>query len=180
MTDAAFAPDITLTRALAESSLLGATFSAHSFWTWKVVAKLIDGLPLTEPREIELFKQCSGRSQLLNRHERRRLRRFLLLVGRRGGKDRFLSAVAVWRAALCALTGDGTAVLVSRQWCSCSDATRNRRPSCAATAAVFCRRPHWRAKCCAKPAMSSNSETVPRSKSPATTHHWSEGEAPLP
>jgi len=26
----------------------------------------------------------------------------ILLVGRRGGKDRFMSAVAVWRAALCA------------------------------------------------------------------------------
>jgi hypothetical protein len=65
------------------------------------VAKLIDGLSLTEPREIELFRQCTGRTQLLTRHERRALRRFLLLVGRRGGKDRFLSAVAVWRAALC-------------------------------------------------------------------------------
>ena len=30
------------------------------------------------------------------------MQRLLLLVGRRGGKDRFLSAVAVWRAALCA------------------------------------------------------------------------------
>jgi hypothetical protein len=99
MTD--FQPDITLTRALAEPSLFGKTFSAPSFWTWKVVAKLIDGLPLTEPRELELFKQCTGRTQLLSRHERRALRRFLLLVGRRGGKDRFLSAVAVWRAALC-------------------------------------------------------------------------------
>jgi hypothetical protein len=99
MTD--FRPDVSLSRALTEPSLFGKTFSAHSFWTWKVVAKLIDGLQLTEPREIELFRQCSGRSEPLNRHERRRLRRFLLLVGRRGGKDRFLSAVAVWRAALC-------------------------------------------------------------------------------
>ena len=56
MTDAAFKPDITLTRALAEPSLFGRTFSAPSFWTWKVVAKLIDGIPLTEPREIELFQ----------------------------------------------------------------------------------------------------------------------------
>jgi hypothetical protein len=96
-----FSPDITLTRALAEPALFGKVFAAPSFWTWRTVAKLIDGIPLSEPREIELFKACSGRSQLLNRHERRSLRRFLLLVGRRGGKDRFLSAVAVWRAALC-------------------------------------------------------------------------------
>ena len=97
MTDAAFAPDITLTRALAEPSLFGRTFSAPSFWTWKTVAKLIDNIPLTEPRELELFQQSTGRTQLPSRRERRTLRRFLLLVGRRGGKDRFLSAVAVWR-----------------------------------------------------------------------------------
>ena len=29
------------------------------------------------------------------------MRRLILLAGRRAGKDRFLSAVAVWRAALC-------------------------------------------------------------------------------
>jgi hypothetical protein len=62
-----------------------------------VVAKLIDGLPLTEPRELALFEQCTGRPY--NRQARRRI---VILVGRRGGKDRFLSAVGVWRAALCA------------------------------------------------------------------------------
>ena len=30
------------------------------------------------------------------------VRRLILLAGRRAGKDRFLSACAVWRAALCA------------------------------------------------------------------------------
>ncbi len=94
-------PDITLTRALVEPSLFGRTFSAPSFWTWRTVAKIIDGLPLKEQREIELFKLCTGRTQLPSRQEQQTLRRLLLLVGRRGGKDRFLSAVAVWRAALC-------------------------------------------------------------------------------
>lgn len=87
---------------MSDPALFGRTFKALSFWTWRVVAKLIDGLPLTEPREIELFQQCTGRTQLPNCTERRQLRRLLILVGRRGGKDRFLSAVAVWRAALCA------------------------------------------------------------------------------
>jgi hypothetical protein len=45
-------PDITLSRALADPALLGAPFQAASFWTWKTVAKLIDGLPLNEPREV--------------------------------------------------------------------------------------------------------------------------------
>jgi hypothetical protein len=89
-------PAITLTEALADSDLLGREFAASSFWTWRVVAKLIDCIPLTEPREIELFKECTGRSQLLSKPARR----IILLAGRRAGKDRFLSAVAVWRCAL--------------------------------------------------------------------------------
>ncbi|MGO9701243.1 MAG: hypothetical protein ACLPX7_18485 [Xanthobacteraceae bacterium] len=92
-------PTISLSDALADSRLMGNTFKASSFWTWKVVAKLIDGLPLTERREIELFKRCTGRAY--NRRAHRAIRRLIILVGRRGGKDRFLSAVAVWRAALC-------------------------------------------------------------------------------
>jgi hypothetical protein len=95
-------PRIELTRAMTDPALFGNVFASPSFWTWKVVAKLIDGLPLTETRELALFKECTGRSQPPNRQDRRLLRRLILLVGRRGGKDRFLSAVAVWRAALCA------------------------------------------------------------------------------
>jgi hypothetical protein len=94
-----FEPAITLSRALTEPSLFGKVFSAPSFWTWRVVAKLIDGLPLTEPREIALFEQCTGRTY--NRETLRAVRRLIILAGRRAGKDRFLSAVAAWRAALC-------------------------------------------------------------------------------
>jgi hypothetical protein len=91
-------PLITLSRALTDPALFGGTFAAPSFWTWRVVAKLIDGLPLTELREIELFKHCTGRSVLPSKA----VRRLILLAGRRAGKDRFLSACAIWRAALCA------------------------------------------------------------------------------
>jgi hypothetical protein len=90
-------PAIALSRALTDPALFGKTFSSPSFWTWRTVAKLIDGIPLTEPREVELFKQCTGRTTL----PAGPVRRLIILVGRRGGKDRFLSAVAVWRAALC-------------------------------------------------------------------------------
>ena len=92
-------PAITLSQALTDPALFGKTFASPSFWTWRTVAKLIDGLPLSEPREIELFEQCTGRKY--NRQARRTVRRLILLAGRRAGKDRFLSAVAVWRAALC-------------------------------------------------------------------------------
>ena len=91
-------PLISLTRALTDPALFGATFRAPSFWTWRTLAKLIDGEPLTEPREVELAEQSTGRSQLPNKP----VRRLILLAGRRAGKDRFLSAVSVWRAALCA------------------------------------------------------------------------------
>jgi hypothetical protein len=57
-------PLITLSRALTDPNLFGGTFGAPSFWTWRTVAKLIDGEPLREPREIDLFKQCTGRTAL--------------------------------------------------------------------------------------------------------------------
>ena len=92
-------PDITLSAALANVSLLGGPFTSPSFWTWKTLGKVLDGIRLAEPREIELFETCTGR--VYNRQAARAVRRLIALVGRRGGKDRFHSAVAVWRAALC-------------------------------------------------------------------------------
>ena len=92
-------PTIFLTQAMTDPALFGQTFSADSFWTWRTVAKLIDGSPLDEPREVALFEQCTGRTY--DRQARRAVRRLILLGGRRTGKDRFLSAVGVWRAALC-------------------------------------------------------------------------------
>lgn len=91
-------PKVLLTEAINSVALLGAPFQSPTFWTWKTLAKMIDGLPLTEPREIELFENCTGRRY--DRRARRIVRRLILLAGRRAGKDRFLSAVAVWRAAL--------------------------------------------------------------------------------
>jgi hypothetical protein len=89
-------PLITLTAAMSDPALFGGVFQAGSFWTWKVVAKLIDGFPLTEAREVELFRECTGRTEVPSKP----VRRLVLLCGRRAGKDRFLSAVAVWRTAL--------------------------------------------------------------------------------
>jgi hypothetical protein len=77
-----FVPAITLTRALSDPTLFGGTFGAASFWTWKVVAKLIDGISLTEPREIDLFHECTGRSK----RPTKPVRRLFVLAGRRAGK----------------------------------------------------------------------------------------------
>jgi hypothetical protein len=91
-------PTIGLLAAMSDPQLFGKVFASPTYWTWKVVAKLIDGIPLVEEREIDLFGQCTGRTY----QSGRAFNRLILLAGRRAGKDRFLSAVAVWRAALCA------------------------------------------------------------------------------
>jgi hypothetical protein len=88
---------ITLFAAMRDPKLLGVPFTSPTFWPWLTVAKLIDGLPLDE-REAELFRACTGRTEL----PAAPVRRLYLLAGRRAGKDRFLSAVAVHRAALSA------------------------------------------------------------------------------
>src|SRR6185437_15531589 len=78
-----------------DPKLLGEPFAAPSFWPWHCVAKVISGESLDE-REAELFRQCTGRTRLPEGP----VHSLYLAVGRRGGKDRFMSAVAVWREAL--------------------------------------------------------------------------------
>ena len=88
-------PAIMLSHAFTDVALFGKTFASPSFWTWRTVAKLIDGLPLIEPREIELFEQCTGRKY--NRQARRAVRRLILLAGRRAGKDADKKQAAILR-----------------------------------------------------------------------------------
>jgi hypothetical protein len=89
---------ISLAAAMRDPKLLGGPFAADSFWPWHTVAKVVSGEALDD-REAELFRKCTGRTRLPTGP----VNNITLLVGRRGGKDRFLSAVAVHRAAL---TGD--------------------------------------------------------------------------
>ena len=86
---------ITLAEAMRDTNLLGAPFAAASFWTWHAVAKLLSGEQL-DAREQALFAECTGRSRFPSKP----VRRMVLLAGRRAGKDRFLSAVAVFAATL--------------------------------------------------------------------------------
>src|SRR6516225_199597 len=92
-----WAPAITLAAAMRDRQLLGGPFAPPTFWTWHAVAKVLSGEGLDD-REAALFRQCTGRVRLPSGP----VRCVILLVGRRGGKDRFLSAVAVHRAALAA------------------------------------------------------------------------------
>jgi hypothetical protein len=88
---------ITLAAAMRDQRLLGGPFKAPTFWPWHAVAKLLSGETLDE-RESMLFQECTGRARLPTKP----VLRLTLLSGRRGGKDRWMSAVAVHRAALAA------------------------------------------------------------------------------
>jgi hypothetical protein len=94
--------------------LFGRVFATPSMWTWRTVAKLVDGKPLTEQREINLYRECTGRTKLPSGP----VRRLYIYAGRRAGKDRFESVVAIWRAALCCnwrkftSPGEGAVVLL--------------------------------------------------------------------
>ena len=88
---------LSLAAAMRDPNLLGGPFMAKSFWPWHCVAKVLSGEKLDD-REAALFRQCTGRTKLLTGPARR----LILLAGRRAGKDRFLSALAVYRAALAA------------------------------------------------------------------------------
>jgi hypothetical protein len=80
-----------------DPNLLGDPFKSDTFWPWHCLAKVINGEPLDD-READLFRKCTGRTKLPIGP----VTDITLLIGRRGGKDRFMSAVAVHRAALAA------------------------------------------------------------------------------
>ena len=68
------------------SPTVGGTFGGDpSPWTWRTDAALLDGLPLVERREIELYEQCTGLSY--SRETRRKVRRLIVLAGRRAERS---------------------------------------------------------------------------------------------
>jgi hypothetical protein len=87
---------ISFAAALRDVNLLGASFAADSWKSWHVVAKIISGEKLTDD-DMVLVRECTGRTVLPTKP-----RRLYLLCGRRSGKSRFMSALAVWSAALSA------------------------------------------------------------------------------
>jgi hypothetical protein len=74
-----------------DSNIFGRVFASPSMWTWRALAKLVDGRALTEEREIALYQQCTGRKVLPTGP----VRRLCIHAGRRAGKDRFESAVGI-------------------------------------------------------------------------------------
>ncbi|HEX8214974.1 MAG TPA: hypothetical protein VF582_05825, partial [Allosphingosinicella sp.] len=89
-------PRVTMRRALADPELLGRALGGDTWAGWRSILIAAMGEPL-EPDELELFRQLTGReSPPLMRAEE-----LWGIVGRRGGKTRAMSTLAVYIAALC-------------------------------------------------------------------------------
>lgn len=79
---------------LRDPALSGPDFQAPSMAAWHCVAKVVSGERLTRG-EAALLKQCTGLSRV---RKSQPVRTLILLCGRRAGKSKFLSALAVWVA----------------------------------------------------------------------------------
>src|SRR5258706_3045593 len=84
----------TFSEFLSDPETLGTYFAAGSWRGWKIIAKAIYGEKLSM-KETECFKSIAGDRDPPNR----RVREVWLIVGRRGGKDSFASALAAYHSA---------------------------------------------------------------------------------
>lgn len=89
-------PSVTLRRALEDPELLGAALAGPSWHEWLSLLLAAMGEPL-EPDELETFKRFTGRSIPPSE----RVDELWCCVGRRGGKSRAMSTLAVYLAGLC-------------------------------------------------------------------------------
>lgn len=72
------------------------SITLNDWANWGVALKGLYGLPIKKKRQIELFKQCTGRTKLPQRN----FRKALFLVGRRGGKSKIAGLIAAFEGAL--------------------------------------------------------------------------------
>jgi hypothetical protein len=76
-----------LYEAMLDPDLFGRTFGGPTFEAWRTVAKILDGLPLTET-ELALYQQITGRAEA----PRRPFREGYLVKDRRAGGSLFAGA----------------------------------------------------------------------------------------
>ena len=89
-------PRVTLRKALEDPELLGSALAAPTWHAWRSILLAAMGEPLT-PDELETFKTFTGRDTPLTE----RVDELWACVGRRGGKSRAMSTLAVYLAGLC-------------------------------------------------------------------------------
>ena len=84
----------TFSEFLNDDAALGSYFKGESWRGWKIIGKAIYGERLTKA-ETAFFKSVAGDRE----PPRKRVREVWLIVGRRGGKDSFASALACYHSA---------------------------------------------------------------------------------
>jgi hypothetical protein len=89
-------PRVTLRKALEDPELLGGVLGGDSWHAWRALLLAAMGEEL-EPDEITIFKKFTGR----DKPPPKRIDEFWCAIGRRGGKSRAMSALAVYLAGLC-------------------------------------------------------------------------------
>ena len=89
-------PRVTLRQALDDPSLLGAALAGPSWHAWRSLLLAAMGESL-QPDELETFTRFTGRSAPPSQ----RVDELWCCVGRRGGKSRAMSTLAVYLAGLC-------------------------------------------------------------------------------
>jgi hypothetical protein len=81
--------------AFEDPKVFGRFFKPKDSWTnWKIFLKTVYGLPL-ERNEQKLYRKCTGRKALPPKEG---FEEFYAIVGRRGGKSRIMSLIAVYEA----------------------------------------------------------------------------------
>lgn len=89
-------PKVSMRRALADPALLGTILAGESWAAWRVLLIAAMGEKLTDD-ERKLFTKLTGRE----REPLERCEELAIVAGRRGGKSRAISTLAVYLAALC-------------------------------------------------------------------------------
>jgi hypothetical protein len=96
MTGIEMTPKVTLRAALEDPALLGEILGGETWAAWQALLLAVMGEPL-EPDELELFRKFTGRSE----PPPRRIEEFWGVIGRRGGKSKAISTLAVYLGGLC-------------------------------------------------------------------------------
>jgi hypothetical protein len=89
-------PTISIRDALNDPALLGSTLSGPSWEAWRTLLIAAMGEALTDD-ERTLFTTLTGRQQ----EPLQRVEELCVIAGRRGGKSRAMSTLAVYIASLC-------------------------------------------------------------------------------
>jgi hypothetical protein len=90
-------PPVSLLAAMTDPKLFGAHFAGQSWSTWITFVKAFAGEPMTAA-ELDLYRNCTGREEPPRPGEQ--ARQAWVCCGRRAGKSRLLSMVAIWAALI--------------------------------------------------------------------------------